>query len=204
MKAVQTERRARSGATVIELMVVTVILVVLTIGLSRAVTAALALEQAYREESAVRTALAHHLAYAERYLSLANGRNIHASGGTNVFIFEYPTETGGVSFETNHWIRVTSNRVYQSRFSDGVTNLHFTIYSGDERWSSDVSRTRVFSGDGHLRIARNVNIMEATFEPMPGNIVMVTLTADIPWRTGRREATNTVISVSRPVRLWNQ
>jgi Tfp pilus assembly protein PilE len=184
--------------TVIELMVVTLIVALTAVGLSAAISAALTLEQNYREESAVRTALALQMAYAERYFSLASGAASNITAGVLSYQTVYPMETGGVSFETSHWIRVTSCTLSETNGA-----LNFRIESGDERWSSGTNQLydKTFFADGLLRVAP-ARVIEARVEGV-GDVRRLVLAADFPVQTREGVVTNE-IEVSRPIRLWNR
>jgi Tfp pilus assembly protein PilE len=178
-----------AGYSFVEVLVSTLIVVIFTVGLSVAFKNALSIEQNYRRESAVRTALARNLAYAERYLSLTK----NFSGVTNF----YPLETGGISFETNHWLSVKNSCI-----SDAEGQMRFQVESMDPRYSSpgDYIHKKDFSGYGSLRIAP-ASIVEARLDGN-GEMRRLVLRADFPVETENGTETNT-IEVSRPVRLWN-
>jgi Tfp pilus assembly protein PilE len=188
-----------AGVTVVELLVVVLIGTLLAVGMATAFSAALGLQQNFREESDVRTRLALNLAYAERYLSLAN------SIDTNNMA-TYPSEAGGVSFETNHWIRVTSGMFFvtnrQSTIGGTVSTndaLVFRIFSGDDRKMP--GEDREFSAFGLQRGSR-AHVTEAELEGV-GAVRRLTLSAEFPVRERGVIVTNRTISVSRPIRLWN-
>ena len=175
----------RNGATLVELLVTTLIIVTMAVSLGAAIGAAVALDQNYREESAVRTALALQMEYAERYFSLAT----NAVGGAAV----YRLETGGVSFESNHWTRVSSVAMTTNQ-----GKMNFRIESTDERHNP--SEIKAISPFGLLRIASATNV-EARLEGS-GKFRRLVLQAIYPVRTrnGTELRTNTV---DRPIRLWN-
>jgi Tfp pilus assembly protein PilE len=180
-----------AGVTLVEMLVVTLIGVLMVVGLGAAISATLTLEQNYREETGVRMALAHQMAYAERYFSLANGFDNDQA--------RYPIEAGGVSFETNHWIQVT-NMV----LSVGVTNrlVRFAIAS------EGTNKNQEMMADGLLYRARG-RMIQAGIKPLPEEIAEIRvpvrnleLRAEYEIRTRRGVETNTM-TVSRPIRLWN-
>jgi len=181
---------ACSGASLVELLVVFLIVVVLAVGLSAAIAAALSIEQQYREESDIRTAMALQMDYAERYFSLARSITDQTA--------DFRPETGGISLETGHWIRVTG--VTLSKTNDV---LNFRIVSGDDR--RDTTADRAFNSDALLRASlAQPNAARVTAARLEGNgrvrrLVLVT-------EFSEKMRTNTVvrtITATRPVRMWN-
>ncbi|MDD5706168.1 MAG: hypothetical protein PHR35_09600 [Kiritimatiellae bacterium] len=176
----------RSGATLVELLVVCLIVTAMAVSVGRMLAAALALEQRYRRESDVMESIADNLAYAERYYSLA-------SSVTNG-VASFRLEAGGVSFETNHWLRVSS--VAASLACEiNYTNLAYAISSGDP--AHDTNAVKQFSADGKQRIApasvTNISIQGA------GNMRRIRMAA-----TGRADdGSRYEVYGERPVRLWN-
>jgi len=190
------ERDSRSGTTLVELLVVVLMIALISVALSKAVSSALTLEQNYREESAVRTALALQLGYAERYLSLAN--SISTNGGTN--IISYPLQTGGVSFETNRYVGVKSNELALAAFGSS-SNLNFKIYTGTN------FNNKAFSADGLLRHA-TASVIDAQVLGT-GAVRRLELAAEFQIKvknkeTGVSEWVTKTNTASRPIRLWNQ
>lgn len=119
---------AKAGVTIIELMVVMLIVVALILGFGPSASNALMLEQNYREEAAVRCAIAEHLARAEKMISLA--KSFHPATHT----LSMPLETAGVSLETGSWIRVESSLL--NTWTNASTNIarpSFTFVTGDPR-----------------------------------------------------------------------
>lgn len=175
---------SRAGISIVELLVVMLILTLLAAGMGTAISAALTLEQNFREESDVRTSLARDLAYAERYLSLAKS-------WTNGVAL-YRLETAGVSFETNHRFRVTSNAL-------SVTNgaVLFHIVSGDGK-----PPDQRLSADGALRAAP-ARVTNALLEGT-GAVRRLTLSAEYAYRTREGVWTNLPLTASRPIRFWSQ
>ena len=176
------------GATVVELLTVLLIVTVMAVGLSMAITVTLAYEQNYREEASVRTTLAMHLEYAERYLSLASNVFI---GASSTYEPGFRPETGGVSFETGQWVRVQACVVSQT----GDVMI-VSIVSDDDRHPPQVDQE--FSAYGILHIAPAV-VSSARIEGA-GAVRRLALEASFPVRTRRGVETNT-ITVSRPVRI---
>ena len=173
----------KRGATLVELMVVFTMLTVLAVSVGRMLGAALALEQRYRNESDVMESLADNFIYAERYLSLASAI------GTNGVV-QFPLEAGGVSFETSHWMRVSSVSMFPSN-----QNFNTEIVSDDPSKLPRV--TRAFSVDGKQRVAR-AKITGVKVEGS-GNMRKLILTA-----TGTEKDGSTYeVSAERPIRLWN-
>lgn len=186
----------RRGATLVELLVTALCLGLLAIGLGKAIGAAAVLEQNYREESAVYSALAVQLSYAERYLSLATNVTTNYQAG-------YRLETGGVSFETNHWRSVSA----LSMLID--TNMGETamgIVSGDARRDpGGMGVTQRLSPYGLGRIAIGTNVLVAL--DGQGAVRRLRLGAEChyrKWTNGTWVWTTTNLFVERPVRLWNQ
>lgn len=195
--------KKRDGFTIVELLVVLVIAVILAIGISGLISKALMIEQNYRKESAVRTALAHNMAYAERYLSLLKRTEGGTSIGGSTNIYKYPLEAGGVSFETNHWMHVQESRMLSTNLVRDAQGrykgaMRFLVESKDERWQPSTNKD--FSGYGMLRIAP-ANIVAAKLEGA-GKVRRLVLKAKFAIETDDGVETNE-IQVSRPVRLWN-
>lgn len=180
---------ACSGVSLVEMLVTVLLVMIAAVGLSTAISAALSHEQQYREESAVRTALALQMEYAERYLSLAS--DITTTGGVSTVEFR---PEGGVSLETGHWIRVTG--VTTLEVNDALT---FVIASGDDR--KDAVSTNVFRADGLLRTALATNTL-ARLEGS-GAVRKLTLAASYAVRT-RDGVEVRAITNTRPVRMWNK
>jgi prepilin-type N-terminal cleavage/methylation domain-containing protein len=180
--------RGRSGFSLVELLVVMLIFLILAIGMGMAVARALTIEQNYREEAGVRSSLAHQLAYAERYVSLAidfDDTNKRAS---------FPPEVGGISWETGHWIRVTSADLLLTNRQFG-----FRVTSADTRKLSE--QKQLFSPDGFL-YSSSARVTNAFMEGA-GSVRRLVIQADYQIRTPEGVETNS-IEVSRPIRLWNQ
>ncbi len=173
----------------------TLLTVILAIGLSAAVGMALSIEQRYREEADIRTTQALQMDFAERYFSLASGM----SGQTATF----RPETGGVSLESNHWIRVRE-------VSLSVTNdaLMFTIDSGDDRRASPA--TNRFRSDALMRakLTRPDAVVSVTASISGTNtpvrrLVLESVFREEIGRGARKQVTYRTNRVSRPIRLWN-
>lgn len=178
-----TTLRRRSGATLVELLVVCLIVTIMAVSVGRMLAAALALEQRYRRESDVMESLADTLAYAERYYSLASDVTTNRTA-------TYPLEAGGVSFETNHWMRVSGVSAFPSN-----RNFAAHIVSADP--SHPALAFKEFSADGKQRIA-------------PARVTVVEVLGDRDMRRIRIEATGVepdgesfTVEAERPVRLWN-
>lgn len=182
----------RRGATLVELLVTALCLGLLAIGLGKAIGAAYVLEQNYREESAVYSALALQLSYAERYLSLAT--NVAAN------VVGYRRETGGVSFETNHWMSVTAMTM------TNTGELALGIVSGDARRDpGGMGVTQSISPYGLGRLAHSTNIL--LLLDGQGAVRRLRLGAEChyrKWTNSKWVWTTTNLYVERPVRLWNQ
>jgi Tfp pilus assembly protein PilE len=190
-------RNNRSGATLVEMLVVILIVTLVAIALSKAISAALTLEQNFREESAVRTALALQLAYAERYLSLATNITITSVG--DAYTAVYRLETGGVSFETNRFCGVRSNQLALAAFGTNQI-VNFKIFSGTNTIGTD----RAFSAYGLLRTAP-AHVTRMSLQDT-GRGWRLELEATYTFQTGtvHKGTVTTNMTVSRPIRLWNQ
>lgn len=182
----------QDGFAVVEMVLSVFIIVLVTLAAFNAVKAIFTASQNYREESSVRTALAEHLAYAERYLSLASG----ADGTESVWIV-YPRETGGVAFETGHWVKVSGAMLSHSNKA-----MNFAIDSEDERWNvgTEYTQNQSFSGDGLLSPV-DADVMKVTLEGSK-DIRRLTLKAGFLLRI-KGENLWTNITVCRPIRMWN-
>ncbi len=198
---------SRAGFSLVELLVVTLIIVVLTMSIGWAIARALAIEQNYREEAGVRSALAHQLAYAERYFSLATDLG---SNGNDAYTASYPPEVGGISWETNHWIRVSevefgvgeAIKEHRSRLGT-FTNRHTLVFNVTSDDPSRVGTTQqVFSADGFLYDASG-NVTHATVQGT-GPLRRLVIQGEFPIRAADGSISNVSIQVSRPIRLWNK
>lgn len=189
----------RSGVSLVELLVVMLIVVLAGVGLSTAIGYAMAIEQNYREESAVRTALALQMEYAERYFSLAT--NVVGETAT------YRQETGGVTFESTHWAAVKSlamsTNVVVTNNNKAITNsgaLYFQIDTDNPNQPG----VRSVSPDGLVRIAPATTVL-ARLEGT-GDVRRLVLTAQYPIRKRIDGSWTTVLGTmteERPIRLWN-
>ena len=204
--AVWRPEARRRGATLVELLVVMLIVVIIVAGIGGVVATGLALDQKFLEETAVRSALALQMAYAERYFSLASS----VSDTTASF----PLEAGGVSLETSHWIRVTDNAM-----SVTPSGLVFQITSTDPSYSETEEKrfepfwlmnvnTGIRNTLGRQQQSTNVNNLVATLEGN-GAVRRLTLEAAYTYWTYSRANragvwTTGVIRVDRPIWLWNQ
>lgn len=186
----------RCGATIVELLVTTLCLALMAIGLGKAIGAASVLEQNYREESAVYSALALQLSYAERYFSLAT--NVTANHQAS-----YRLETGGVSFETNHWRSVSGLTMM---IDTNLGELALGISSGDARRDpGGMGATQRLSPYGLGRLATGTNILVDL--DGQGAVRRLRLGAEChyrKWTNGSWVWATTNLFVERPVRLWNQ
>jgi Tfp pilus assembly protein PilE len=209
MPACDKSQHSQAGATLVELLVVGLILALLGVGLSVAISRALTIDHNFKEETGVRTALANQLAYAERYLSLATSVVVVTHVLTNTF-FEFPTnrfevvtnqglrasyprETGGIAWETNHWT--------------GVTAVEVKAWNGElvfEVQSSDTNRpfgVQSFSPFG-LPYSASARVTNVTMEGV-GAVRRLIIQAAYEYQSTNGLATNS-ITASRPVRIWNQ
>ncbi len=207
------------GHTLVELLVVVLMTVILAMGLSKAVSAALALEQNYREEAEVRTRLSAYAAFYEKNISLAASVITNAEvvwtnfvDGAKVVVTNhdgvgtsYRMETGGVSLEAGRIIRVSS--------WTGVVitngNTYEVLISGDpQRGGTNVQQGTLLSEKSpRLQTNQFVRfVVEGT-----QSVRRLRLSAKVPFWTyttnelgvrGKYIRTNEV-SVERPVRLWN-
>lgn len=190
----------RSGVSLVELLVVMLIVVLAGVGLSTAIGYAMAIEQNYREESAVRTALALQMEYAERYFSLASQSTSNAA--------TYRQETGGVTFESTHWAAVKSlamsTNVVVTNNNKAITNsgsLYFQITTDNPNQPG----VRSVSPYGLLRIAPATTVL-ARLEEGTGDVRRLVLTAQYPIRRRIDGSWTTVLGTmteERPIRLWN-
>jgi Tfp pilus assembly protein PilE len=186
----QAKHQSRAGATLIELLVVGLIVAILGVGLSLAISRALTIDQNYKEEAGVRTALANQLAYAERYLSLAANIEVIPNQGLRA---SFPPEAGGISWETNHWTGVTAVEV---KAQNG--ELVFEVESTDTNRTSGVQS---FSPRGLLYSA-SARVTNVTMEGI-GAVRQLVIQATYEYQSTNGLATNSIIA-SRPVRIWNQ
>jgi type II secretory pathway pseudopilin PulG len=179
------ERNRVRGFSLVEFLVVMLIVIILAVYLGKTFSSALSIDQRFKEQAGVRTCLSHHLAYAERYLSLAAA--VDTNHGCSI---TFRPETAGVSLETGHWIRVSSVSCHTTNDS-----LAFQIESGDERW--DPLQIRLFTPKGFLYNAdsRVTNIV------LEGSGRVRRIRIEGAYRAGEHW---TNIVVCRPVRLWNQ
>jgi type II secretory pathway pseudopilin PulG len=183
----QAKHQSRAGATLIELLVVGLIVAILGVGLSIAISRALTIDQNYKEEAGVRTALANQLAYAERYLSLAANIEVIPNQGLRA---SFPPEAGGIAWETNHWM--------------GVTAVEVKVQNGElvfEVESTDTSGVQSFSPRGLLYSA-SARVTNVTMEGI-GAVRQLVIQAAYEYQSTNGLATNSIIA-SRPVRIWNQ
>jgi Tfp pilus assembly protein PilE len=212
----QAKHQSRAGATLIELLVVGLIVAILGVGLSISISQTLTIEQNYREEAGVRTALANQLAFLERYLSLADlvlTDSAGSDGVTNAFQATYPRETGGVAWETDMlWIGVTQllARV-EERYSPISETTNSSIFLEVGVTDPDLEppwTNTFFMADGVLYSAR-ANVKALRLEGS-GSSRRLIIEAEYRSRSlerpvGRKRVYLTEsITVSRPVRIWNQ
>lgn len=196
---------ACSGVTLVEMLVTLLLVMIVAVGLSTAISAALSIEQRYREESDIRTALALQMDYAERYFSLATSI-------TNQQTAAFRQETDGISMETGHW-----NRVSGVTLSTTNNVLNFRITSNDSE-RHDAVADREFSADSMLRASLvQTNATRCTYARLEGDgtVRRLVLKTDFLEKVrtntvaGTRMWLTTVtrtntISVERPIRMWNK
>ena len=177
----------RSGVTLVELMVVLVVTTILAVSLSMAISQSLCFHQRGREEAFVRESLCDVL---ERLASALEMANEIEDLGDGRWRASYRMEAGGVSFETNHWMRV-------SAVGATASNRNFAAHIVSSDPSHLPETTREFSADGKQRIA-------------PAAVTNVMLQGNDAVRRIRIVATGVAsdgkvfdVVGERPVRLWN-
>lgn len=190
-------RKGTSGTTLVELLVSVTIVAVLFSCIAPLYLRAGHYESNRRRMALARTALSFDLERIARDVSLASGFD----GST----LSYPSECGGVAFETNRVSGVAS-----ATFSRSRAAVKKTMTVRDAFDSSETVEERRYAADpivlsgGIARYAISgftaTNVAESA---MPG-VVRLVLVADVPLLdSGGREYTNKV-EVSRLARMWNK
>lgn len=198
VSAEQTEpggSRRAGAVSAIELLMVILIMSVVAVGVSKAIGAALALSQMYREDAAVREWLCTQFKVLEPRLSMAE--DVNEDGLTNgVYYASYRLETAGACLETNKVVRVT--KATFTADNDGF--LCSPLTTADPRHIDTIWTPREPSeGAGCPAGSRltSVEIMGA------GVVRRVALTAEYPRKTVSGTVEPGTVTVERAVRLWN-
>ena len=183
--------QSRSGATLVELMVVVVITLLLAVSLSMAISQSLCFHQRGREEAFVRESLCLVLERLASALEMANGIEDLGDGR---WCARYRMETGGVSFETNRFVHVSDTEYY-------ATNLNAVLSIAHEGARSDLQLSADAKLDAFLGMIDRVSITGS------GDVRTLTLNARHSVRVKTLEGgwTDAIVDIgaSRPFRLWN-
>jgi len=193
-----------AGVSMVELLIVLLITVLFAAGLGTGISVALSIEQRYREEADIRTTMALQMDYLERYFSLTR------NAVSNMNSANFPLETAGVNWETNHWTRVRYLYV-----EDTNDVLSVQVLAGDRRHNhqdddgSWLPSEKTLRADALLRAPLfrfgGGRVIHVGLEGA-GSVRRLVLESEFDETTGlgaQRKTQTRTNRVTRPIRLWN-
>lgn len=180
--------RSQSGVSLVEMLVVILITAILAVSLSFAVMQALRFSQRGREEAFVRESLC--LVFERFSEALGMAKDVKVNTDRDEWAAFYRLETGGVSFETNRFIRISETEYCATNLAAVISVLH-------------AAGTNRLSMSGNATLDAIVGDIEAVHvRNKGGEFYQVALTACYPVKVKDGVVTNRV-TVEGPVRLWN-
>jgi prepilin-type N-terminal cleavage/methylation domain-containing protein len=176
--------------TLVEFLVVLVMLTIISVGLGKAISMLLTIQQNYQQETDAIEQLATEAARIENSLSLAKD----VTGTLNNAIF--PLEAGGVSFETNRIAGVSEYCVAVLE-----SNVFETTTAIDPQHSGTRSRSRTIFFDHKIGTNTLISIIVEGTQA----VKRLKLVANVQEQLldGSHAVTNKLLVLERPIRLWN-
>lgn len=180
-------------------MVCIVLAVILAASIGPSSVKLLRVVESSREEGFMREKLVMLAGIYADWLSLAQSYVVtNTTKGIKIISANYPSETEGISFETNNICKVTA---CHSAVSNGMWNVWFNTL--DPRFP-DHTRKIAFDGDALLEHV-SARIVDVSLNPVPNQSysVLSILATNLFWDVKSDAYSVRTVRTERIVRLWN-